>query len=145
PTEWKREVRCADFHQIAIVSNGKEVQKNEGNYFPDWLRNIATVLIEPVPNLTDVLGQIRGAEVRGIQGRRHFSWMIMASNGTVQKGIGAGLSIGQKGELESSSTLGASAWIREFKDFHGRLAPMKIDAGTPQITATVDTLEDLGS
>lgn len=145
PTQWKRDVRCAGFHQIAVVSGGNEWQKNEGDYFPDWLRNIAVVLVEPVPQLDDVLQHIRSAETMTIQGRRDFSWVTTASNGTVQKGIGAGLSVAQNGLLESSTTLGSSAWLREFKNFHCRMAPTKIDAGSPQVTATVVTLEDLGS
>ena len=145
PTEWRRDVRCSGFHQVAIANGGKEWQKNEGDYFPDWLRNIAVVLVEPVPHVDDVLQKIRSADTTTIQGRKHFSWVTMASNGTVQKGIGAGLYVAQNGLLESSSTLGSSAWLREFKDFHGRKAPTKIDAGSPQVTATVLTLEDLGS
>ena len=145
PTQWKRDVRCAEFHQVAIVSGGEEWQKNEGDYFPDWLRNIAVVLVEPVPQLENVLQHVRSAETTMILGRKDFSWVTIASNGTAQKGIGAGLSVAQNGLLQSSSTLGSSAWLREFKDFHGRMAPTKIDAGSPQVTATVLTLEDLGS
>src|ERR1700760_4896031 len=31
PTQWKREVRSPEFHQIAIVNGDKEWQKNEGD------------------------------------------------------------------------------------------------------------------
>ena len=87
PTQWRRDVRCAGFHQVAIVNGGKEWQKNDGDYLPDWLRNIAIVLAEPVPHLDDVLQNIRSADTTTIQGRKHFSWITMASNGTVQRSL----------------------------------------------------------
>src|SRR5713101_6718682 len=44
PTQWRREVRSPGFHQIVIVNAGKEWQKNEGDYFPEWLRETAVAL-----------------------------------------------------------------------------------------------------
>src|ERR1700722_4884668 len=51
PTRWKREVRSPEFHQTTIVNGTKEWQKNEGDYFPEWLRETCVALIEPVPPL----------------------------------------------------------------------------------------------
>ncbi len=49
PTQYRRELRSPEFHQISIVNNGKEWQKNEGDYFPEWLREVAVELIDPIP------------------------------------------------------------------------------------------------
>lgn len=51
PTQWKREVRSPKFHQIEIVDGVHDRQKNEGDYFPEWLRQTAVELIKPVPPL----------------------------------------------------------------------------------------------
>ena len=44
PGKWRREVRSPEFHQIEIVNDGKDWQKNEGDYFPEWLREMAVAL-----------------------------------------------------------------------------------------------------
>lgn len=74
PSQFKREVRTPGFHQIAIVKDGKEWQKNEGDYFPEWLRETAVALIEPVPNLDEVLKQSANGEARSLFGSTHVSW-----------------------------------------------------------------------
>jgi hypothetical protein len=38
PTQWKREVRSPEFHRIEIVDGTHVWQKNEGDYFPEWLQ-----------------------------------------------------------------------------------------------------------
>lgn len=35
PTQWKRDVRSPEFHQIEIVNGARDWQKNEGDYFPE--------------------------------------------------------------------------------------------------------------
>ena len=44
PTRWRREVRSPEFHQIAIVDGARQWQKNEGDYFPEWLRELAVAI-----------------------------------------------------------------------------------------------------
>ncbi len=63
PTRWRREVRSPEFHQIEVVDGAHDWQKNEGAYFPEWLRRTATELIKPVPPLEDVLNHAKSAEV----------------------------------------------------------------------------------
>src|SRR5450432_2663490 len=89
PTRWKREVRSPEFHQITVVNGGQEWQKNEDDYFPEWLRETCTALIEPVPSLDQVLEQIKEAEVRRMRGNTRFSWAMMSTDGKVAKGMGA--------------------------------------------------------
>src|ERR1700733_12896696 len=45
PTQWKRKVSSQKFHQIEVLDRGREWQKNEGDYFPEWLRQTAVELI----------------------------------------------------------------------------------------------------
>ena len=53
------EVRSPEFHQIAIRNGEQQWQKNEGDYFPEWLRETAVELIKPVPPLEQVLEQVK--------------------------------------------------------------------------------------
>jgi hypothetical protein len=94
PTQWKREVRAPEFHQIEIVDGARDWQKNEGDYFPEWLRLAAVEIIRPVPPLDQVLEQAKAAEVRRIGPMTNLNWTT--------------------------------------------------PSGTPEVTAKVTTLEDLG-
>ena len=73
PTQWKREVRSPEFHQIAIVNGEREWQKSEGDYFPEWLRETSVALIEPVPSLDKVLEKVNQADVKKLFGTTHFA------------------------------------------------------------------------
>jgi hypothetical protein len=51
PTQWRREVTAKEgMHQTIIVVNGKKSERDEGDYFPLWLRNFVTALFDPVPD-----------------------------------------------------------------------------------------------
>jgi hypothetical protein len=144
PTQWKREVRSPEFHQIAILNGGREWQKNEGNYFPEWLRETSVALIEPVPFLHQVLEQVKEADVKGLMGTTHFSWAEVSTDGNVKKGMGAGISVATStGLLEGGSGLGWSAYYKDYKSFHGRMVARTVSVGSPEVTAKVTTLEDL--
>jgi hypothetical protein len=145
PTQWKKEVRCPGFHQIVIANNGKEWQKNEGDYFPEWLRETAQALIEPVPSLEQVLKQVQDADVKRLLGNTYFSWMMMSTDGTVQKGMGGGVAITDStGLLMDGYGFGWGAGYRNYKSFHGRMVARTVNVGSPEVTAKVATLEDLG-
>jgi hypothetical protein len=144
PTQWKREVRSPEFHQIAIVNGSQESQKNEGDYFPEWLREAAVALIEPVPSLDHVLEQVKDADVKKLMGSTHFSWIMMSTDGTVQSGMGAGIAVTDStGLLFYGSGLGWSGLYHDYKSFHGRMVARTVSVGSPEVTAKITTLEDL--
>jgi hypothetical protein len=76
PDQWRREIRSPDFHRIEIINAGKDWQKNKGDYFPDWLRETAVELINPVPPLNEVLGHVKDAEVKRLSGRTKTGQLI---------------------------------------------------------------------
>ncbi len=126
------------------MNGGQEWQKNEGDYFPEWLRETSVALIEPVPALDQVLQQVKEAEVRRLMGTTHFSWAIMSTDGNVEKGMGAGISVTDStGLLEGGSGMGWSGYYTDYKSFHGRMVGRTVRAGTPEVTAKITTLEDL--
>jgi hypothetical protein len=144
PTQWKREVRSPEFHQIEIVNGGKEWQKNEGDYFPEWLRETCVALIDPVPSLDQVLEQVNKADVRKSAGSTYYSWTMMSSDGNVEKGIGAGLAITDStGLLFYGGALGWGGLYKDYKSFHGRMVGQTVSVGSPEVTAKITTLEDL--
>jgi hypothetical protein len=144
PDKWRREVRSPEFHQVEIVNGPKDWQKNEGDYFPEWLRETAVALVRPVPDLDKLLKQADGGEVRDLLGTTHISWADMGSDGVVSKGIGAGISLNEDG-ISFVSGLGFSAGLKDFKSFHGRNIARKVTSGGfgAEVTAEVTVLEDL--
>jgi len=145
PTQWKREVRSPEFHQIEIVDGACDWQKSEGDYFPEWLRETAIELIKPVPPLDQVLEQVKTAEVRRIGSMTNLSWTTTSGTAAVRNILRSYIA------LQDGSGLllyaGGFGWGGEFKDyvsFHGRMIARTVNVGTPQVTAKVQMLDDLG-
>jgi hypothetical protein len=144
PTRWKREIHTPHFSQVAFVNGDREWQKNEGDYFPEWLREVAVALVEPVPNLNQVLDRVKGCDVRTMMGQMNCSWMDASSDGHVASSMGAGIALNtQTGLLNYGSGLGWSAGLQHYEDFHGRQIARTLKSGHPEVTATVTVLEDL--
>jgi hypothetical protein len=68
----------------------------------------------------------------------------MSTDGTVKKGMGAGISVAAStGLLEGGSGLGWSGYCKDYKSFHGLMVARTVSVGSPEVTAKVTTLEDL--
>jgi hypothetical protein len=146
PTQYRREVRSPEFHQIDIVNGDKEWQKNEGDYFPEWLREIAVALIDPVPPLDQVLQDVKEADVKKMMGTTYYSWTITSTDGNVQTSMGASVDVTDKtGLLSYAGGFGWNGAFKDFKSFYGRMVPRTVSSGTIEVTAKVITLEDLRS
>ena len=145
PSQWKREVRSPEFHQVAIVNGQKEWQKNEEEYFPEWLREISVALIEPIPALDEVLKHVEESDAKTIMGMANFSWSELSSDGNVEKGMGAALSIDNKGLIQFGGGLGWSGGYRDYKSFHNRMVARTVTSGGIEVTAKVAILEDLAN
>ncbi len=148
PNEWRREVSSPQFHQVQIISGGQTWQKNDGYYFPNWLREISDALIRPVPLTPALYAQMDSGEVKDLVrfGITHVSWAIMSSNGEVQKGLGAGIELNDNtGLLFTADGIGFDGLFHDYKGFHNRQVARTVSSGTPEVTAEVVALEDLGS
>lgn len=144
PSRWRREVRSPDFHQIEIVNGSEEWQKNERSYFPEWLREVAIALIDPIPNLDQTLEQIKGADTRGLPGSSSFSWAMPSTDGTVTKTMGCAVVItANTGLLSYAGCLGWNGGYSDYSNFHGRKVARTVTSGSPEVTAKVTLLEDL--
>ena len=145
PDLWRRELHSPEFQQIEIVNGAREWQKNDGDYFPEWLREVAVALIDPVPSLDKVLAQVDSGEEKKLMGMSHFSWMMMSSNGSVEKGMGGALAIDDKtGLLLYGGGFGWGGEFKEPKNFHGRMVAQTVRSGSsPEVTAQVTLLDDL--
>lgn len=138
PKHYRREVRSPEFHQIEIVDGDHRWQKNEGDYFPEWLRGTAIELINPIPNLEEALEGVRGADEKSLMGTTDYQWIMLSSDGKVQSGMGAAISLTDKTGL--LSYCGGRGWDGDFSDykkFHDLIVARTVN------TAKVVILEDL--
>jgi hypothetical protein len=144
PTQWKRELRSPEFHQIEIVDGIHDWQKNEGDYLPEWLRETAVELIKPVPPLDQVLEQVKTAEVRRIGPMTNINWTTTSGTADVKNILRSWVAVQNSTGLLLYA--GGFGWGGEFKDyggFHGRMIARTVNVGSPQVTAKITTLEDL--
>ena len=146
PTKWRREVRSPDFHQILIVNGEQQWQKNDGDYFPEWLRELAVAIVRPVSLPMDVLLQrVKTAEVRHLMGQTNINWDPSSGPGDAQsKGKGYLALMDQTGRLFYTGGLGWSGQYHDYKKFHDRMVAYTVASGYVEVTAKVSVLEDLG-
>ena len=146
PTRWRREVRSPEFHQIAIVDGARQWQKNEGDYFPDWLRELAVAIVRPVPIPMSVLVQhVKTAEVRHLAGQTNIAWGPSSGPGDAQSsGKGYVALTDQTGLLLYTGGPGWGGLYHDFKNFRGRMVAHTVASGYVEVTAKVSVLEDLG-
>jgi len=146
PTQWKREVRSPEFHQIEIVDGVHDWQKNEGDYFPEWLREVAVELVKPVPPLDQVLDQIKTAEARRIGPMTNLTWTTVSGTADVHNILRSSVALQDStGLLLYAGGFGWNGEFKDYKSFHARMIARTVNVGSPQVTAKVTTLEDLGN
>lgn len=144
PTEWRREVTCPVFHQIQVVNGDRTWQKNDGDYFPEWLRETSVALIEPIPNLPEVLKEMETGEVKDLMGSTYVQWMIPSTNGQTPSWMGATVALNDgTGLLFYDGGFAWGALYKDYRDFHGRMVAQIVTHGSPEVTAKMQTLEEL--
>ncbi len=156
PSLWRRELHAQGFQQITILDGTRQWQKNQGDYLPNWLRELSQALIQPVPIPVSTLVE----RVKTGSGHMRFptrtngeaafteqiniDWGLIDGPGDPQIN-GKGYIALLKGELSYTGGLGWSGDYKDFKDFHSRKIGRTVSSGSPEVTAHIDLLEDMGS
>ncbi len=139
---YRRELRSEGFHQVEVVNGGKVWQKNEGDYMPDWLDEIARTILRPVPPESAAMKGITPDKTMAMGGEIYLNWEkplpmdMQPPKESVDIRSATGLLAGVYG-------FGWEAGFQSYQDFHGRTVARKISQGSPEVTAQVVTLEDL--
>ena len=142
PGQYRREVRSSGFHQIEIVNGGRVWQKNDGDYFPDWLREMAEALIQPLPRESAARKGIIPNDVKTLDGSTYLNWEqpLPVNLQPAKEDVALTDSTGQ---LFYDGGLGWGAFFKDYVSFHGRDVARTLTAGSPEVTAKVVLLEDL--
>jgi hypothetical protein len=145
PTRWRKDLRSPEFHQIEIFDGVRDWQKNEGDYFPYWLQQSAEELIRPVPPLKEVLEQAEHAEVRRLGPITNIDWVTPTGTSEVHNIVRSSVSLQNgTGLLAYAFGLGWGGEFKDYLNFHGRMIAREVAIGTPDVTAKVTVLDDLG-
>jgi len=146
PSKWRREVSAPGFHQVAIVNGDRQWQKNDGDYFPEWLRELAVAIVRPVPLPTDVLvKRLKTGDVRRMARQINVNWDAATEFDNEQANASGGIATNENADLLFYSN-GAN-WGGQYKDFHefhGRNIAHTVSAGYLEVTAKISVLENLG-
>jgi len=157
PTRWRREVRAPDFHQVEIVDGTNRWQKNDGDYFPEWLRQLAVAIVDPVPLPMDALLQrVKGAEVKTMRLPSKTNGQLSFNEQTNLNwdptGVSENAAVNGKGYLAllngQLSYTGGPGWdgqYHDFRNFHGRSVAYTVSSGEVEATAKINLLEDLAA
>jgi hypothetical protein len=147
PTKWRRELRSPEFHQIAIQNGDQRWEKNDGDYFPDWLRELVVAIVQPVPLSMDVLSKrVKTAEVRHLMGQTNVDWEPSTVFSDQQANGKGGVALNDKtGLLLYTNGSAFGGLYHDFKDFHGRMIAYTVASGYIEVTAKLSLLEDLGN
>lgn len=54
PQKWRRTIESPDFSQTLIVNGNQVSEKDTGDYFPWWLNDLVTAMLNPVPMLDQI-------------------------------------------------------------------------------------------
>jgi len=121
PSKYRRTIESPDFSQTLVVNADAVYEKNVGDYFPFWLNELLTAMVDPLPMLDAVKQvnmQLPRAPRSGASGRcadlrpRDDRWVICFE--------------GTHGLLQYVSTVGYSAEFKDYRDFGGRLVARRI-------------------
>ena len=112
PAKWKRTIESPEFSQTLVVNGEAVSEKDTGDYFPFWLNDLVTAMMDPLPMLS-VLKQsnVQVAKPQGSEKSRACAdvharvdrWVICFE--------------GSHGLLASVITKGYSAEFKDFKKF----------------------------
>ncbi len=154
PTRYRREITSPEFHQVLIVDGSRQWQKNEGDYFPEWLRELAVAIVQPVPIPIGVLlERAKSAEVRQIHlpsksgpdtHQTNIEWPEI-NRATDFQANGKGHLALLNGQLFYTGGAGWDGLYHDFEDFHGRSIARTVSSGHIEVTAKIAVLEDLGA
>jgi hypothetical protein len=149
PEKWRRTVETAGFSQI-LIANGNQVSETiKGDYYPFWLRNMVTALLDPLP-MVDQLKSMRGqVEIPqdSLKSSSCMNMQLKAGTPPAQNMIPYAFCFGGKlGLLQAVLTPGYKAQFDDYLPFKKKMVARTVRAefmpGTT-LTAKVTELAEL--
>ena len=145
PTKWKRELQSPSFHRVEIVDGDRRWEKSDGDFFPEWLREIALELVKPIPALDEVLEHARTAERVQMGPMTNLNWITDTGTAEVHNIRRSWVAVqNSTGLLLYGGGYGWDGGFKDYASFHGRMVARTVTSGSPEVTAKITTLEEFG-
>jgi Gram-negative bacterial TonB protein C-terminal len=140
PQKWKRTIRSKDFEQTVIVNGKLRFEQNSSDYYPKWLNDIVTALLEIVPAgaIRQVTALIPGSFSGGPVGGG-TTYHPSSSDGTVTVSWGGRIEFDANGLLTWISSTEFSAAFKNYQAFHGKSVARFIETFPPVPRGDVNT------
>lgn len=147
PELWRRELSAPGFHQVAIFDGKREWQKNEGEYFPEWLLELTNAIMRPMQLEESIFRKrVLSAEVRHLMRQTNIEWEPTNEFDNAQANGKGYLALNDDTGLPSyMGGLGFGGNYHDYKKFHDRSIARKVASGSIELTATIDVFEDLAA
>lgn len=151
PEKWRRTVQAAGFSQTLIANGGQVSEKITGDYYPFWLRNMVTALVDPLP-MADQLKSMRGqVEIPqdSLKSSSCMNMQLKAGSPPAQNTISYAFCFGGKiGLLQAVLTPGYKAQFEDYLPFKKKMVARTVRAefmpGT-MLTAKITELTELAT
>ena len=144
PTQWKRELQTPGFQRVEIVDGDRHWEKNDGDFFPEWLREIALELVKPIPALAEVLEHAKTAERVQMGPTTDLNWITDTGTAEVHNIRRSWVTVqNNTGLLFFGGGFGWDGGFKDYANFHGRMLARTVTSGGIEVTAKITILEDL--
>ena len=145
PGKWRRTVEAAGFSQTLIANGGQVSETIKGDYYPFWLHDLVTALVDPLP-MVDQLKSMRGqVEIPqdSLKSSSCMSMQLKAGTPPTQNNISYAFCFGGKiGLLQAVVTPGYKAQFDDYLPFKKKMVARTVRAEfTPGTTLTAKVIE----
>jgi hypothetical protein len=131
PEKWRRTVETAGFSQTLIANGGQISETIKGDYYPFWLHDMVTALVDPLP-MVDQLKSMRGqVEIPqdSLKSSSCMSMQLKAGTPPAQNTIPYAFCFGGKiGLLQAVLTPGYKAQFDDYLPFKKKMVARTIRA-----------------
>jgi outer membrane biosynthesis protein TonB len=145
PEKWRRTVETAGFSQILIANGGQVSETIKGDYYPFWLHDMVTALLDPLP-MVDQLKSMRGqVEIPqdSLKSSSCMNMQLKAGTPLAQNTISYAFCFGGKiGLLQAVLTPGYKAQFDDYLPFKKKMVARTVHAEfAPGLTLTAKVTE----
>jgi hypothetical protein len=146
PEKWRRTVEAAGFSQTLIANGGQISETIKGDYYPFWLHDLVTALVDPLP-MVDQLKSMRGQvdiPQDSLKSSSCMSMQLKAGTPPAQNAIPYAFCFGGKiGLLQAVLTPGYKVQFDDYQPFKKKMVARTIRAQLAPGTTLVAKVTEL--
>jgi hypothetical protein len=129
PTKWRRTIQSPGFSQVLIVNGDKTSEQNTSDYYPFWLHDLVTAILDPLPMLEQVKRLAGRVDLPSDSTQSTACLNLQTHSGVPPAQSTLQLSFcfrGKDGLLKAVSTPGYRAEFQDYKPFGGKQVARRI-------------------